>query len=349
MQHQAPNKILAIQFKYFGDTVFITPALQAIKLQFPNTELHVLIAAEMAPLLENSPFIDKLWAAPRKRGKANIKETWPLIKALWQEHFDRVVDFGGNDRGAIFSLLSGAPVRLSYREHKQGLIKKVGYTDTVAVDKLSFVYAQTHIELLASWSISTQHDLKLSITPAAEAIRAVSETMPANTVLCHLATSQLKKEWPLEKWYEFYKLATNSGYRLAFSAGTNTRERTLLADFKAMDANINVIPAITDLSQFLALISRAALFIAGDTGPLHFAAGLGVPVIGLYAVGNSIRSVAPHYQTEEIVIGNDCVCFKSAELDCKPICSSPSPCMDGIRPQQVFEKLNARFANLAEP
>lgn len=349
MHHQTPKKILAIQFKYFGDTVFITPALQAIKLQFPHAELHVLIAAEMAPILEHSPFIDKLWAATRKRGKANIKETWPLIKTLRQEHFDRVVDFGGNDRGAIFSLLSGAPVRLSYREHKQGLIKKIGYTDTVAVDTLSFVYAQTHIELLAQWGVRPQNDLKLSITSDPEAIKAISKTIPANTVLCHLATSQLKKEWPLEKWYEFYKLATEAGYSLAFTAGTNTRERSLLADFKAMDANIHIIPAITDLSQFLALISRAALFIAGDTGPLHFAAGLGVPVIGLYAVGNSIRSVAPHYQTEEIVIGNDCVCFKSADLDCKPICSNSNPCMDGIRPQQVFEKLNVRFANLAEP
>ncbi|HEY3301744.1 MAG TPA: glycosyltransferase family 9 protein [Methylophilaceae bacterium] len=349
MQRLNPKKILAIQFKYFGDTVFITPALQAIKLHYPQAELHVLIAAEMAPLLENSPFIDKLWAVPRKRGKANIKETWPLIKALRQEHFDQTVDFGGNDRGAIFSRLSAAPVRLSYREHKQGLIKKIGYTDTVSIDTLSPVYAQTHLQLLAKWgikpgSIKPESDLKLSITAQQAAINAVRAIIPPNTVLCHLATSQLKKEWSLEKWYEFYKLAKNAGYSLAFSAGTNTRERALLADFKAIDANINVIPAITDLSHFLALISCAKLFIAGDTGPLHFAAGLGVPVIGLYAVGNSIRSVAPHYQPKEVVIGSDCACFKSAELDCKPICSSSSPCMDSIRPQQVLEKLQASLA-----
>ncbi|BCM24567.1 glycosyltransferase family 9 protein [Methyloradius palustris] len=347
MERLNPKKILAIQFKYFGDTVFITPALQAIKLHYPQAELHVLIAAEMAPLLENSTFIDKLWAMPRKRGKANIKETWPLIKSLTKECFDRVVDFGGNDRGAIFGLLVGAPIRLSYREHKQGFIKKIGYTDTVAIESLSYVYAQTHLQLLAQWGIKPKNDLKLSISNHSAAINAVSTIIPPNTILCHLATSQVKKEWPLEKWYEFYKLARNAGYSLAFSAGTNARERTLLADFKKMDANIIIIPSIPDLAQFLALISRAKLFIAGDTGPLHFAAGLGIPVIGLYAVGNSIRSVAPHYQAEEVVVGDDCACFKSAELDSKPTCGSPNPCMDGIQPQQVFEKLQARLATFA--
>ena len=47
------KKILAIQFKYFGDAVFLTPALLAIKKKFPNSEIHVLVAQEIAPVFTN--------------------------------------------------------------------------------------------------------------------------------------------------------------------------------------------------------------------------------------------------------------------------------------------------------
>ena len=75
-------KILAIQFRYLGDAVLMTPALRAINEQFPGCALHALIASEAAPLLEHSPDLQKVWAFPRVRGKAKATVTWPLIRSL---------------------------------------------------------------------------------------------------------------------------------------------------------------------------------------------------------------------------------------------------------------------------
>ena len=66
------KKILAIQFKYFGDAVFLAPALLGIKEKFPNSEIHLLVAKEIAPLFSNLNYIDKIWAVPRLRGKLNF-------------------------------------------------------------------------------------------------------------------------------------------------------------------------------------------------------------------------------------------------------------------------------------
>ena len=104
-----PEKILAVQFKYLGDAVFVTPALRALRERWPEGEIHVLVAAEVAPLLANLPWIKKVWALPRTRGRARVRDSWPVIRALRREKFQRAVDFGGNDRGAILSFLSGAP------------------------------------------------------------------------------------------------------------------------------------------------------------------------------------------------------------------------------------------------
>ena len=86
------KKILAIQFKYFGDAVFLIPSLLAIKEKFPDSELHLLVAKEISPVFNNLKYIDKIWAVPRKRGKFNLLELLPFIKELRACEFDRVVD-----------------------------------------------------------------------------------------------------------------------------------------------------------------------------------------------------------------------------------------------------------------
>ena len=99
-------KILAIQFRYLGDAALMTPALRAIREHFPGSTLHLLVAEEIVPLLQHLPGLARVWAFPRRRGRAKPTLSWPVIRALRQEHFDRSVEFGGNDRGAIVSLLT---------------------------------------------------------------------------------------------------------------------------------------------------------------------------------------------------------------------------------------------------
>lgn len=84
-----PEKILAIQFKYFGDAVLMTPALRAMRERFPQSELHVLIPEEVAPLLRHLPWLNRVWPMPRRRGRMSLTQTWPVIRALRRERFDR--------------------------------------------------------------------------------------------------------------------------------------------------------------------------------------------------------------------------------------------------------------------
>jgi len=60
-------KILAIQFKYLGDAVFITPALEALHQQYPSAEIHVLVAQEVAPVLSHLTYVKKYGASPSAR------------------------------------------------------------------------------------------------------------------------------------------------------------------------------------------------------------------------------------------------------------------------------------------
>ena len=75
-------KILAIQFRYLGDAVLLTPGLRAIREHFPGCALHVLVAEEVAPLLPHLPSLARVWAFLRRRGKAKPALSWPVFGAL---------------------------------------------------------------------------------------------------------------------------------------------------------------------------------------------------------------------------------------------------------------------------
>ena len=339
-----PEKILAVQFKYLGDAVFLTPALRALRGCRPDGEIHVLVAAEVAPLLEHLPWIKKVWALPRTRGRPRLRESWPIILGLRREKFHRAVDFGGNDRGAILSFLSGAKRRLGPVDKEPRLIKKICYTETFPNEQLPDSWVQRHLKLLSAWQILPPKSAHLEIAANPNLADEAAKLLPGKRVLCHIATSQPKKEWPLQHWAEFHRLATVAGFAPVFSSGTNERERALLTDLKKLEPGILTLPPVPDLGLFLAVLSRASAVISGDTGPLHFAAGLGVPIIGLFATGDSLRRAAPIYRPGQILSAAACAC--DLRLKNFAVGEGVNPCMGTILPEQVLASLRNATAAL---
>jgi len=333
-----PIKILAIQFKYMGDAVILTPALKALITQIPNAELHVLVAAEIAPLLENLSWIAKVWAMPRTRGKTKISQSLPFIMALRQERYDRCVDFGGNDRGALLSLLCGARIRLGPVESSHAkLIQKICYTQTVLYENSDVPHSNLHFILLSVWGINKPELLTLEIACNPNFAKEAIKILPQNAIICQIGTSQPKKDWPIPHWQSLYYLAQQAGLLLVFSSGTNERERNLLSDLKTLVPEAITLPPIADLNLFLNVLKIARLVIAGDTGPLHFAAGLGVPVLGIFAVGNSLSQAAPLYKLNQKIQTSHCACYSEfSQLD---YCKQTESCMSRIKPETVFLKL----------
>ena len=161
---EKPVKILAIQFKSLGDTVLLIPALQAIRNHYPDGELHVLVPEAAAPLLFGQQGLTKVWPMHRPRGHASFKQSWPLIRSLRAERFDRSVDFGGNDRGAILSFLCGARERLGLDLRGGFLGRRFCYTQNIAPAPQSLHETLRSANLLSAWGIARPASVPLSAT-----------------------------------------------------------------------------------------------------------------------------------------------------------------------------------------
>jgi ADP-heptose:LPS heptosyltransferase len=332
-----PEKILALQFKYFGDAVLLTPALRALREHFPSGELHALVPEEVAPVLQHLPWLNRVWPMPRRRGSASLGKTWPLIRALRRESFDRSVDFASNDRGAILSFLIGAKRRLGWAERGGFLGRRFCYNQRAMPETKAQHESARLARLLSAWGIAPASlEAEIRSNPALAA--AAEKLLPLRTILCHAASSQPKKEWPLRHWAEFYRLAAASGLRVAFTTAVGAREQRLMAELKKNLPDAPVLPAIPGLPLFLAVLNRAEVFISGDTGPLHFAAGLGAPTISLFGP-SSAAQWAPFGRRHQALTGSPCGCDGNSA-----VCHGPSHCLAAITPEQVFERLKIILA-----
>jgi len=331
------EKILALQFKYLGDAVLMTPALRALREHFLNGELHVLVPEEIAPLLKHLPWLDHVWPMPRRRGRANFGQSWPVIRALRREKFDRSADFASNDRGAILSFLIGARQRLGWNLPGGFFGRRFCYNQRPKLEiKLEHESAR-NVNLLSAWGIVARSlEPEIRSDPALDA--AAEKLLPAGAVICHIASSQPKKEWPLAHWAAFYQIATSAGIPLVFNTGGGGRERALLDDLQKQIPGTPALSPSLDRATFLAVLNRARAFISGDTGPLHFAAGLGVPTIALFGPTPAERW-APIGPRHQVLTGSKCGCDGNSA-----VCSSANHCLAAISPENVFSALDKIFS-----
>jgi ADP-heptose:LPS heptosyltransferase len=329
---RATLKILAIQFKSLGDAVLLVPALHGIRAHYPGCELHVLVSQAAAPLLQHQPGLAKVWAMPRVHGRALFKQNWSIVRALRAERFDRSVDFGSNDRSAIVSRLCGARERLGVDNSGGFLGRRYCYTRRVPVAPLDRHESLRSFHVLSAWGITPPASMEIRLRPDPALAGVASELLPGNPVVCHLGAGISKKEWPVSHWAALYRLATGAGYGMVFSAGAGSREEKLALELKQLVPEAPVLPAL-DLARFLAVLQRARAVVSNDTGPMHFAACLGVPTLGLFGPTSPIQW-APLGPKQQVLCATGCVCEPTSH-----ICHSAKHCMLSILPEEVLRRL----------
>jgi ADP-heptose:LPS heptosyltransferase len=336
--NRRPEKILAIQFKYFGDAVQLTPALRALRAHFPQAEIHLVLPAEVAPVLERLPSVDRLWAMPRRRGKATLGQTLPIIRALRHEQFTRVVDFGGNDRGAVLSLAVGGKERLGWARPGKLFGCHRFYNQRVISREPRPHESLRLAQLLARWEVPAPASLEPEIHADDALAGAAEAILPGRAILFHVAAGNQKKEWPVSHWVELDRLTRAAGWNVCFTTPVGGREAALVGELQKFAPTAAVLPPMPGLPLFLAVLKRAALFVAGDTGPVHFAAGLGVPTLSLFGHTKPALT-APVGPRHSVIAVGGCTCARPL-----PVCARPNHCLAEIRPEQVMATLGGMLA-----
>jgi lipopolysaccharide heptosyltransferase II len=344
-------RILAVRLRQIGDVVFTTPALGALRSHYQDAFISYLVEPAAAPVVQGHPAIDELIVAPRGRGLAGLRAEWALVRALRSRRFDLALDFHGGPRASLLTWLSGAPRRVGYEVAGRAWM----YTTRVprARDLRPRHSVQNQWDLLTALGIPppdpARHPVTMATSPdtahVVHARLAAAGVDPAaRLIVMHVSAGNPFRRWPIPAFAAVAaRLAADDGAcRVLVTSGPSERdaaERVIEAARAqlAPDQAARVLACGEfSLAELRALVDRAALFIGGDSGPMHIAATSRVPVVGLYGPTLPVRSRPwrdPAWPAEAVEVA-DLPCRPCAQRICVP---GDFRCLAWIQPDQVID------------
>jgi ADP-heptose:LPS heptosyltransferase len=286
--------------------VFTTPAIAALRQRFPEASIAYLVERAAEPVVRHNPHLTEIIVADRPRGLRRVSYDVALAWRLRRRRFDLVIDFHGGPRSAWLTRATGAPRRIGYDLPW----RTWAYTDRVPwsralVPPRHSVLNQS--DLLSPLGIAPPTpgrpavDMREDAGAAASVDRrlaAAGVPAGASIVLIHVSAGNPFRRWPAEHFaHVAATLARGDTHRriIITSGPSETNAANAVASAAQADAG-GAAPAILrcgdfDLAELRALAARAALYIGGDSGPLHIAATTGVPIVALFGPTLAERSM----------------------------------------------------------
>jgi ADP-heptose:LPS heptosyltransferase len=293
-----------VRLRQIGDVVFTTPAVAALRRRFPDAHLTYLVEPAAAPIVASNPHLDAVLVVPRHRGIAGMLADVTLGWRLRRAQYDLAIDFHGGPRASLLTLMSGAPRRIGYDVVGRSWM----YTDVVERPR----------ELRRRHSVENQWDLlnvlgiarptpvgnPVEMTVDRAATQSVDDRLAAAGVapgddlaVIHVSASSPFRRWPLPAFVDTVAaLAAHAGRRVIVTSGPSERDAAtgIISDARAKlppgDRHRVLGCGDFSLAELRALLERSALFIGGDSGPLHLAATTRVPIVAIFGPTPSERS-----------------------------------------------------------
>jgi heptosyltransferase-1 len=258
------GSILAIRLSAMGDIIHTLPAVATLKRSFPDKKLVWLVAPRWRPLLEGNPYIDELISLDR-RDLPHVRQSIRGLRALRAE---MAFDFQGLFQSALLGRLARAKALYGFaktvaREPFASLL----YTDSIAVVGPHRVQRAVQLANAAG-----ARDLTFDAWIPPGRPEGVLPDQPF--VLTSPFAGWPGKEWPLESYEVLGALLGKGGFALV----ANVPEHRA-GEVKGL-AHIRVHSS--ELAGLIDATRRAVAVVGLDSGPLHLAAALGKPGVGLY-------------------------------------------------------------------
>jgi heptosyltransferase-1 len=308
--------LLIVRLGSMGDIIHTLPAATALRRAFPEASLGWVIEERWAELLctlpeprsgprsPRRPLVDRVHTVNTKtwRGSLLSAQTWEQIAAglseLRAQRYEVAVDFQGAVRSALLARWSGAPLVYGAAQPREN-VASMFYTRQVMArgkhvveQNLSLAEAVVG-RLLEMTKIEFPHD------PAAEKQCEYKSGQIGDFVLVNPGAGWGAKQWPAERYGQVARRLGENGVKSLINFGPG--EESLMQAVEATSGGTAQGIACS-LTELIALTRRARLFIGGDTGPMHMAAALGIPVVAIFGPTNPARN-GP-FGTHSIVLRN---------------------------------------------
>lgn len=320
---EGTRKIAILRANSLGDYIFTLPALEALDNAYPEAEIVLLGKPWHAGFLTGRPGpVDRVIALPYLRGiceipggRENPGETDALLGALRRERFDICCQlYGGGRFSNPFVARIGARLTIGMKAAdaaRTSLDRWVPY-----IYYFPEVARYLEVARLAGAEPVT-HAPRLLIT--AGDIDEAGTVFPLRRrfAVLHPGATDARRQWPAEKFAQTGTELIRKGVPVCITGSGNEAGICSRIDALLGHKAVNLYGRLS-LRGLAGLLSKAAVVVSNDTGPLHLARAVGTPTVAVYWVGNYINAGPPDMERHRSHI--------SWRLEC-PTCGTN--CIDG--------------------
>ncbi len=333
-----PKNIVIMRTDRIGEVLLSTVAVDAIKSRFPGSGVSFVTSEYSKPLLEGRKDIEKIITVDIFGKKSRFLNSFRLAGLLRKGRFDTAVILNPHKMLHLACFLAGIPRRVGYDRKWGFLLNRKMRDDRDLGGKHEVEYTMDILHLIGIESAPPAPRLCVS-AEAEDAVaglldgKGISSDRPL--VALHPGSSNPAKIWPYQRYAGLIrKLKTELDCRVAI---LGSKEEEDLAGKIREEAGVDILDLLGYLSleELAALLKRSAVFIGNDTGPMHMAAALDVPVIAIF--GRNIPGVSP---TRWRPWGEKHVVFHETPK-CAPCYDTACPydyrCLQAVTVDAVFE------------
>jgi len=339
-------KILIVRVSALGDIVHALPVLAAIKRAKPDAQVDWLVEESYASILSIAHGLHRRVIVRAKKSfeSADAVSFGGLLgyknaaSYLWNQDYDVALDLQGLIKSAIWARISFADRVIGFdppnlREPQAAFL----YSQTVTPLDAKHVI-QKNLSILSAIGITTT-SMEMPMQPHASADTAAAIDTAGGSrgfIVLNPGAAWPNKRWPPERFGALAAaLRDRTGLRSLVTWGPSERELAN-AVVSASAGAASLAPA-TSVSDLAVLMREAALVVAGDTGPLHIAAAMGTPLVGLY--GPTWPERNGPWDPKDVVISraNACVCHHKRQ------CLRGAPCINEITLDEVVAASQKRL------
>ncbi|MFO0932768.1 MAG: glycosyltransferase family 9 protein [Planctomycetota bacterium] len=361
-RRRGPRRVLVVRLSAVGDVLHALPAVHALAAARPDVAVDWLVEDRAAALLEGHPDLAAVHVVPRARWRRTMRRPLSVpgtlldmlrfVARLLRRRYDAVVDLQGNLKSGLWSAAAGAPVRvgLASGDAREGNGFFVNRRVAVPRDVRHRVERALRVlGVVAGRALPFAGGGVAPVAPDGDAAawveRALGERGLASRgfVVLHPGTSRFGafKRWPTDRFAALAaRIVRETGAAVVLTGAPGEEP---LVEAVAAAAGVPTTGLVTpNLATLAALLARARAVVAADTGPLHLAAGLEVPVLGLFGPKDA-EVYGPFGRRPDGTAGPLPVLVRD-DVGCRPCavrwCPDPV-CMSGLEVDDVFARVRA--------
>ncbi len=366
------ERILLIKPSAVGDVLHTVPVLAKLRRRYPQARIDWLLAPHIAEHIRHHPALSNVVLFARHdlaRFGRNWRSTsafFQLVSRLWRTRYDLVLDLHGQFRSALFTLASGAPVRIGFDRPRPALHRGAGrrlvaeayrhawtgtregawlaYTHRIPIPTLD-VHAVDRYLWIGDMLGLDDGPPDFRVPVPADSVERVDALLrsqgAAEEPLAVLVPGTLweTKHWHVEGFAGVARHLRQRGFAVVLAGSAKERDRCRAVAEQC--AGVLDLCGQTTLSELAALLQRAAISVTNDSGTMHLTVAVGRPVVSVFGPTDPLW-IGPYRRPGAVVQAN--VPCAPCYLRKRRACPHEHACMRDVTTEMVIERIEQTLA-----